>query len=533
MAPPRRNVAIFLDMENLFGGYGGLVATAPIRQLLNEIELVASGLGVMSAIAVKRAYANWSDARLMAYRQMMTEGDVEPVQVFSFGHPVKNAADIELVVDALSRAIDSPGLDVFVLVTGDGGFVPLVRRLHALGRYVIVVTTANSDNRRNSNLLKAAADYFHVLGDPIPGTRSDQAPSKGEAPEVGRTPTTGPIDAEIVDTVRKLFKREPTLLSNDGTVVNSALLGTRLQELWPAWRAHSRFPTVAALAEEALGRRLTALGASRAHLCSGKHHPGSSGPGSGDFGVAALGADIPSSKEDYVVCLKQLVASPLVASAVAHDRPSGGLLMARFAQLLRTLAPHLDHRTAGFPTLTLALRFGLSGTEYCLVASGGGSDHRVTRREWATDTIPDLEADHLGSPTVLREVLARSTPSLRFDSQEATTAVAVFLTSPETLGLAGKAADYLERLENCSDLPRSMLRIALTLHIAVGVLRGDNTLTFTERHLEIDPFATTYEAVCERLRSRAEEVLNRWRWPYSSEDLNRLLPRPLIRSTSS
>ena len=163
MGPPSRNVAIFIDMENLFGGYAGEVGQVPITAILDDIRnLVTEQLNVGSAIAVTRAYANWSDYRLGKYRREMMEHGVEPVQVFSFGQAVKNAADIEMVVDVLEVADRSPHVEVFVLVSGDGGFVPLIRRLHALGKYVVVATTESRSDKSASKLLKSVADYFLV-----------------------------------------------------------------------------------------------------------------------------------------------------------------------------------------------------------------------------------------------------------------------------------------------------------------------------------------------------------------------------------
>jgi uncharacterized LabA/DUF88 family protein len=115
-----RNVAIFLDMENLFGGYGNDVTAVPLAQVMRDIEaeVVRSGLG--GTIALARAYANWARPDMAAYRSQLLAGNIKPVQVFSFDHSSKNAADIELVVDALEVAADMPWIELFVIVSGDG-----------------------------------------------------------------------------------------------------------------------------------------------------------------------------------------------------------------------------------------------------------------------------------------------------------------------------------------------------------------------------------------------------------------------------
>ena len=67
----KRNVAIFLDMENLFGGYAKNVATVPLAQIVRDIEaeVARSGLGGQTAVA--RAYANWSRPDMAGYKSQL------------------------------------------------------------------------------------------------------------------------------------------------------------------------------------------------------------------------------------------------------------------------------------------------------------------------------------------------------------------------------------------------------------------------------------------------------------------------------
>lgn len=60
-APPKRNVAIFLDMENLMGGYQKDVASVPIGSIVREVQNVVQSRGVGSLVALTRAYANWAE----------------------------------------------------------------------------------------------------------------------------------------------------------------------------------------------------------------------------------------------------------------------------------------------------------------------------------------------------------------------------------------------------------------------------------------------------------------------------------------
>ena len=52
---------------------------------------------------------------------------------------------------------------MFVIATGDGGFIPLVRRLHALNKYAIVVSTNVPESGVVNTLLKSVADEYHQI----------------------------------------------------------------------------------------------------------------------------------------------------------------------------------------------------------------------------------------------------------------------------------------------------------------------------------------------------------------------------------
>ncbi len=62
----------------------------------------------------------------------------EPVFVAG-GSAHKNAADMRLCVDALELAHTRPEIGTFVLVSGDGDYLPLVQRLRRYGRRVVLV----------------------------------------------------------------------------------------------------------------------------------------------------------------------------------------------------------------------------------------------------------------------------------------------------------------------------------------------------------------------------------------------------------
>ncbi|MHA7261827.1 NYN domain-containing protein [Arthrobacter sp. TMN-37] len=271
--PPRRNVAVFLDMENLYGGVSGHPTSVPVGLILKDIGRLVSDSRVGELTAVAKAYANWGRAEMGTYRRQLLGHGVEPVQIFSFSQDIKNAADIELVVDALRVAAEAPWIDVFVLVSGDGGYVPLVRRLHALGKYVIVVTTSSPDGGAVNSILRFAADEFHIVSVPeppavkapavkLPAARAPAVkPPAAKAPAVkavaaDRRPAPPPTLAEYREAILSLVRADPELLLVDG-LVNGARLGVLLRQRWPGTTSKTfQYRTLGALVEANCGLRM-------------------------------------------------------------------------------------------------------------------------------------------------------------------------------------------------------------------------------------------------------------------------------------
>ncbi len=112
-------VAVLIDYEN--------VGLAPIRGLFDQLAEVGR-------ITIRRAYGDWSKAT--GSRDQLLEYGIEPVHVFQSAASGKNAADMRLAVDAVDLLHQAP-VDVFVIVSADSDFVPVVNRLRAGGKTVI------------------------------------------------------------------------------------------------------------------------------------------------------------------------------------------------------------------------------------------------------------------------------------------------------------------------------------------------------------------------------------------------------------
>lgn len=205
------NTAVLYDLENLLGGYSfnaRLVGDLSLKEIRKRIRET----GLTGRFAVQRAYANWSDPRLGILRNEINELGIDPVQVFGFSRDAKrNAADIQLAIDAIDLAHLRPTITHFVIVSGDGGFASLAKKLHEYARTVIGVAYRKAANQT----LRAVCDEFLWIesGDDEDEGQKAPAPAPKPSPAVpapAPTPTPAPNSAAGLESIlSKIAKPGP------------------------------------------------------------------------------------------------------------------------------------------------------------------------------------------------------------------------------------------------------------------------------------------------------------------------------------
>ncbi len=156
------NTAIFYDIENLLKGYS--FSQQRIKNLsLRKIVEAIKRTGLVEQIVVQKAYADWRYPRLCTMHGAIKALGIDPVQVFESSRDrKKNAADIQLAIDAIDLVHVCPTIDIFVIVSGDGGFASLANKLHEYGKRVIGCAYQNTTNKR----FQAVCDAFVRIVDP-------------------------------------------------------------------------------------------------------------------------------------------------------------------------------------------------------------------------------------------------------------------------------------------------------------------------------------------------------------------------------
>lgn len=150
-----QRVAVLMDIQNMYHSakniYGSRVNFGEV------LKAAVAGRKLIRAVAyVVRTETPEERSFFEALTNLGIETRVKDLQVFPGGMK-KGDWDVGLAVDAVKLA---PQLDVLVLVTGDGDFIPLVEYLKNQGRQVELMAFSKS----GSSKLIEVVDDFTDLG---------------------------------------------------------------------------------------------------------------------------------------------------------------------------------------------------------------------------------------------------------------------------------------------------------------------------------------------------------------------------------
>lgn len=141
-------LAVYIDHENVAIG-------ARSVGLRFDPKPLTDALAERGRLITRRAYADWNLFR--DDRRGMVDANVELIEIPQRGDSVrKNAADIQMAVDAMELALTRDFVSTFVIVSGDSDFTPLVGKLRELNKRVIGVGVKGS----TSALLPGSCDEF-------------------------------------------------------------------------------------------------------------------------------------------------------------------------------------------------------------------------------------------------------------------------------------------------------------------------------------------------------------------------------------
>lgn len=136
-----KEVALFLDYENIHIGMEASFGAVPDVHILSQA--ISRHFSQYGTIIIGKAYGDWE--RFIGVPIALQREQIEPVYIGAkrqYGHQsvrsgvAKNAADIQLALDAQELIYTRPSINHFIIVSGDYDFVPLVIRLHQNSKHV-------------------------------------------------------------------------------------------------------------------------------------------------------------------------------------------------------------------------------------------------------------------------------------------------------------------------------------------------------------------------------------------------------------
>jgi len=182
------NIAIFCDFENV------AIGARDAHYNNFDVGLVLARLLDKGKVVVKKAYADWD--RYKSAKRPMHEASFELIEIPHVSYSGKNSADIRLVVDALDLCYTKAHVDMFVIISGDSDFSPLVSKLRENDKKVIGLGIKTS----SSDLLIGNCDEFIYYDDLIRDQRQDASKkaskraSKKVKPAGRKVPDRRPAD---------------------------------------------------------------------------------------------------------------------------------------------------------------------------------------------------------------------------------------------------------------------------------------------------------------------------------------------------
>jgi uncharacterized LabA/DUF88 family protein len=154
------DVAIFLDLDNMVIGAKQANLTFDINLILDHIKEITNG-----RIVLRRSYGDWRQNRELL-KELTTAGFLiqSTVRLNTYS---KNLADMQIVVDTMDTLIDGHNYNVYVLITGDRDFTPLVQSLRKRGKQVIGVGVRHTASRSFVSLCDQYIFYETLLGSDV------------------------------------------------------------------------------------------------------------------------------------------------------------------------------------------------------------------------------------------------------------------------------------------------------------------------------------------------------------------------------
>ncbi len=131
----RECVAVYLDFENL--AISAETSSSQINAL--QIKAIMEYAATKGNICLKHAYADWSKDLFSQYQSALLELGFELIHLPGSNLQGKNGADVRLAIDVIEHLHKHTDIQTILIGSGDSDFIPLMQRLQARNKEVVIV----------------------------------------------------------------------------------------------------------------------------------------------------------------------------------------------------------------------------------------------------------------------------------------------------------------------------------------------------------------------------------------------------------
>lgn len=176
------DLAIFMDWENIY------ISTVTEYKAKPNVSAILEKAREYGRIVSATAYADWTDGDFRQAPPTLYSNGISPryisARYFPGGKSQKrrtNSIDVMLAVECADFLHKHPQVDTYVLVTGDGDFIPLVSLLRSQGKNVVVIGVSEATSYHLIESADQFVSYASLLEEERSAKSRDPEPKKKTA----------------------------------------------------------------------------------------------------------------------------------------------------------------------------------------------------------------------------------------------------------------------------------------------------------------------------------------------------------------
>lgn len=176
------DLAIFIDWENIY------ISTVSEYNSKPNVSAILEKAREYGRIVSATAYADWTEGDFRQAPPTLYSNGITPKYIsaryFPGGKASKrrtNSIDVMLAVECADFMHKHPQVGTYVLVTGDGDFIPLVSLLRSLGNTVVVIGVSEATSYHLIESADHFVSYASLLEEERAARARDREPKKKAA----------------------------------------------------------------------------------------------------------------------------------------------------------------------------------------------------------------------------------------------------------------------------------------------------------------------------------------------------------------